>query len=146
MDDPLLWKEDNLQQKINKANENNESPCILTLPRIANAILSHKINNNNDDMKNNADNNINEGNKEDNNNENFLNNQNQKNEIKRINIEILSAPQIFGFVETFDLKRRFCNVKCISREGIVQKIPFVEFLQLLPKDKKTRFFFRKKYF
>ena len=49
-------------------------------------------------------------------------------------------------MEPFELKRRFCNIKCVSREGIVQKIPFIEFLQLLPKDKKNRFFLEQNIF
>ena len=146
MDNPLLWKEDNLQKKINESNENNFSPCVLTFPRISKAILSHnyKENINNDEMKiNDLENkNINEGTKDENENS-YSNN---KNIIKRINIQKLEAPQTFGFVETFELKRRFCNVKCLSREGVVQKIPFVEFLQLLPKDKKNRFFLEKNIF
>ena len=148
MDNPSLWKEDNLQQKINQANQNNNSPCILTLPRITKAILSHRININSglidkyDDIKNN---NNEEGiNVE--NDENIINNQNQKNLIKRINIQKLEAPQIFGFIEPFELKRRFCNIRCLSREGIIQKIPFIEFLQLLPKDKKNRFFLEQNIF
>ena len=43
MNDPLLCKEDNLQQKINSANENNKCPCILTLPPISKVILSHRV-------------------------------------------------------------------------------------------------------
>ena len=151
MDNPLLWKEDNLQKKINEANENNISPCILTLPRISKAILSHHIgfdsdkkeNINNADMKiADIENKLNEGNKEEKEN-NYSNNNNI---IKRIKIQTLEAPQTFGFVEAFELKRRFCNIKCLSREGIIQKIPFVEFLQLLPKDKKNRFFLEKNIF
>ena len=150
MDNPNIWKEDNLQQKIEQANENNNSPCILTLPRITKAILSHRMDNNYnkyDDMKNNYENNnkVNEGTKEED-VENYINNQNQKNVIRRINIQKLEAPQTFGFIEPFELKRRFCNIKCVSREGIVQKIPFIEFLQLLPKDKKNRFFLEQNIF
>lgn len=151
MDNSSLWKEDNLQQKITQANENNKSPCILTFPRITKAILSHRIDNiDKDNNGYNQSDNINIINKMENNNNfnettknedenNFLNNQNENNIIKRINIKKLEAPQIFGLVESFELKRRFCNIKCISREGVVQKIPFIEFLQLLPKDKKNRF-------
>ena len=154
MDNASLWKEDNLQQKINQANENNKSPCILTLPRITNAILSHRkdINLESNDYKtyddikiNIENNNINEVTKNENENT-YINNQDQSHTIKRINIKKLEAPQIFGFVEPFELKRRFCNVKCISREGIVQKIPFIEFLQLLPKDKKNRFYLEQSIF
>ena len=154
MDNASQWKEDNLQQRINEANANNKSPCILTLPRIERAILSHRNDeksnlNINDDMKINNDignnTNINEG-KKDENETSFINSQNQNNLIRRINIKKLEAPQIFGFVEPFELKRRFCNIKCISREGIVQKIPFIEFLQLLPKDKKNRFFLEQNIF
>ena len=153
MENPNLWKEDNLQQKIDQANQNNNSPCILTLPRISKAILSHRLDNNSnnynkyDDMKNNYENNnkLNEGTKEED-IENYINNQNQKNVIRRINIQKLEAPQTFGFIEAFELKRRFCNIKCISRVGIIQKIPFIEFLQLLPKDKKNRFFLEQNIF
>ena len=154
MDNSSQWKEDNLQQRINQANENNKSPCILTLPRIERAILSHRNDEKSnlniyDDMKINNDKgnntNINEG-KKDENETSFINSQNQNNLIRRINIKKLEAPQIFGFVEPFELKRRFCNIKCISREGIVQKIPFIEFLQLLPKDKKNRFFLEQNIF
>ena len=154
MDNASQWKEDNLQQRINQANENNKSPCILTLPRIERAILSHRNDEKSnlniyDDMKINNDKgnntNINEG-KKDENETSFINSQNQNNLIRRINIKKLEAPQIFGFVEPFELKRRFCNIKCISREGIVQKIPFIEFLQLLPKDKKNRFFLEQNIF
>ena len=154
MDNASQWKEDNLQQRINQANENNKSPCILTLPRIERAILSHRNDEKSnlniyDDMKINNDignnTNINEG-KKDENETSFINSQNQNNLIRRINIKKLEAPQIFGFVEPFELKRRFCNIKCISREGIVQKIPFIEFLQLLPKDKKNRFFLEQNIF
>ena len=144
MDNPLLWKEDNLQKKINKANEINKCPCILSLPPISKIILSHRIDGNNYDNDNNIKN-------SENTEINFLkevtkeeNNINMQNKIiRRINIEKLEAPQIFGFIEPFELKRRFCNIRCLSREGVVQKIPFVEFLQLLPKDKKNRFFLEK---
>ena len=149
MDNPLLWKEDNIQQKINNANENNTCPCILTLPPIYKVILSHRIDCNidNDDnsnivdnkIKNNSENNnINEENKEEKNN--YINSINHNKTIRRIKIKKLEAPQIFGFIEPFELKRRICNIKCNSREGIIQKLPFMEFLQLLPKDKKNRFF------
>ena len=147
IENPLVWKEDNLQQKIDQANENNNSPCILTLPRITKAVLSHRVDlnqenfNQNDDIKNNMD----EGTKVEN-DENIFNNQNKNNIIRRINIQKIEAPQIAGFVEPFELKRRFCNIKCISREGIVQKIPFIEFLQLIPKDKKNRFYLEQNIF
>ena len=151
MDNPLLWKEDNLQQKISNANENNEYPFVLTLPRISKVILSHKIDvesenneinkyHDNNDIKNNEDINLSEITKEEKN----MNFQNKV--IRRINIERLESPQIFGFIEPFELKRRFCNIKCISKEGIIQKIPFVEFFQLLPKDKKNRFFLEQNIF
>ena len=154
VDNASLWKEDNLQQKINQANESNKSPCILTLPRIEKTILSHRNDiyldykdyKTYDDIKiNNENNYINEVTKDEKENT-YINNQNQSHAIKRINIKKLEAPQIFGFVEPFELKRRFCNVKCISREGIVQKIPFIEFLQLLPKDKKNRFYLEQSIF
>ena len=147
MDNPLLWKEDIIQRRINNANENNKCPCVLTLPPIYKIILSHKITFNSNFTEKNTiennetnlekNNNLNEDNKA--NDVNYLNNDNQDKAIRRINIKKLEAPQIFGLIEPFELKRRFCNIKCNSREGIIQKMPFIEFLQLLPKDKKIRF-------
>ena len=70
MDNPLLWKEDIIQRKINKANENNKCPCMLTLPPIYKIILSHKVTfNSNFGEKNNIENsNNNYNNSEKNNN------------------------------------------------------------------------------
>ena len=143
MDTPGFWKEDNLQKKINTSYENDEGPFML-LPPISRFVLSHKsvI--------------IHELNKKE--NQNIENEEEKKrmeeiskvedieNDIKyqnnmkrRIKICKLEAPQMFGFIEPFELKRRFCNIRCESNEGEVQKIPFIEFLQIMAKDKKNRF-------
>jgi hypothetical protein len=39
---------------------------------------------------------------------------------------------------SFRFKKKFCNIRCISKEGIVSKIPFSEFLQILPRDEINR--------
>ena len=146
MDNPDLWKEDTIQQKINASNEKNDFPFELKLPAITKIIVSHNIgggNLNDEDKlsenKNSENFDLTEGNKEE--------DKIEKNDlIMRVNIKKLQAPQIFGFIEPFELKKRFCNIRCLTREGVVQKIPFIEFLQLLPKDKKNRFFLEKNIF
>ena len=55
------------------------------------------------------------------------------NMIRRIKICRLEAPQIFGFVEPLELKRRFCNIRCDSNEGEIQKIPLIDHI-IIGKD------------
>lgn len=146
MDKPSFWKEDNLHKKIQYSYEKNDSP-FMSLPPISRFVLSHKaeiipeINKNeyqkNDNNKNDLDE---ERMKEVSKMEDMENDMKFINNIKRrIKICQLEAPQMFGFIEPFELKKRFCNIKCESNEGEIQKIPFIEFLQLMPKDKKNRF-------
>ncbi len=143
MDDPNFWKEDNLQKKINESYENNDSP-LMFLPPISRFNLSHKaafpdIEKNENLINNNQ---LNEDKiKEISKVEDLENDIKYQNNIKRrIKICRLEAPQIFGFLEPFELKRRFCNIRCDSKEGEIQKIPFIEFLQLMPKTKNNRYF------
>ena len=143
MDLPFFWKEDNLHKKINQSYEANDSP-FMSLPPISRFNLSHKNEvtpelNKNDSL-------INNNNSDENEDKDILKVEDFENDIKYINsikrrIKIckLEAPQIVGVIEPFELKRRFCNIRCESNEGEIQKIPFIEFLQLMPKDKKNRF-------
>ena len=45
-----------------------------------------------------------------------------------------------------ELKQRFCSVKCISKKGILLKFPLLEFLQLIPTDKRNQFYLQQKLF
>jgi len=62
-----------------------------------------------------------------------------KNYSYKANIQIYSAPQIFGYLEAIELKRRFCTIRCISNKAIISKIPVMDFLLLIPTDKKNIF-------
>ena len=144
MDTPGFWKEDNLQKKINFSYESDESP-LMSLPPISRFTLSHKSEiipelDKNENLLN-YDNNIDaEKMKEISKVEDLENDINYQNNMKRrIKICKLEAPQIFGYMEPFELKTRFCNIRCETNEAEIQKIPFIEFLQLMPKDKKNRF-------
>ena len=142
-DNKEFWKEDNLEKIINSSLDKNESP-FLSLPHITKFVLSHQsdsvtnlkksgnlLNENNNYMEEKKLDEISK--KEDmENNMRYMNNM-----IRRIKICRLEAPQIFGFVEPLELKRRFCNIRCDSNQGEIQKIPLIEFLQLMPKDKKN---------
>ena len=149
MDNPGFWKEDKLQKKIHTSYEINDSP-FMSLPPISRFTLSHK-NEVFPELKK-VDDISKEDNKMEDKNlkkiskmEDFENDIKYQNKLKRrIKICKLEAPQIFGFIEPFELKKRFCNIRCETSEGEVQKIPFIEFLQLMPKDKKNRFILEEK--
>ena len=66
-------------------------------------------------------------------------NNGMKNYSYKANIQIYSAPQIFGYLEAIELKRRFCTIRCISNKAIISKIPVMDFLLLIPTDKKNIF-------
>ena len=152
IDDPLLWKEDKIQKKIHIAYE-EQSPFILKKSNMDKIIISH--NENKDDEQNNIYN-INNYYKnnltEEQNKKLKLVNQLEKSEenakknIYKANIQKYCSPQIFGYLEPLELKRRFCTVKCLSNDAIVLKFPFMEFLQLLPTDKKNQFYLQQNIF
>ena len=142
MDIPGFWKEDNLQKKINSSYENDDSP-FMSLPPISRFNLSHNsIFPELDKNENHVNNDIDENKmKEISKVEDIENEIKYQNSMKRrIKICKLEAPQIFGIMEPFELKRRFCNIRCESKYVEIQKIPFMEFLQLMPRDKKNRFY------
>ena len=135
-DNSFAWKEDNLHKLIEEANQKNSLPFNVHLPRIEKFISLHshfinmKDNNNKDDPLENID---------------QLEKENEyiHKIIHRINIENLKAPQFFGFLEILELKRRFCNVKCISNTVKIQKFPLIEYLTILPRDQKNHFHLEK---
>ena len=142
-DNKDFWKEDNLEKMINFSLDKDESP-FLSLPLITKFFLSHQSDNitslkKSENLLNKNNNYMDEkkldeiSKKEDmENNMKYMNNM-----IRRIKICRLEAPQIFGFIEPLELKRRFCNIRCDSSQGEIQKIPLLEFLQLMPKNKKN---------
>ena len=138
MDTPGFLERGQFTKKINFSYESDESP-FMSLPPISRFTLSHKSEiipelNKNENLLN-YDNNIDaEKMKEISKVEDLENDINYQNNMKRrIKICKLEAPQIFGYMEPFELKTRFCNIRCESNEGEIQKIPFIEFLQLMPK-------------
>ena len=136
-DTPGYWKEDNLEKIINSSHEKDASP-FLSLPHITKFVLSHKSDNITN-LKKNENNDMDEKKLDEiSKKEDMENNMRyQNNMIRRIKICRLEAPQIFGFMEPLELKKRFCNIRCNSNHGEIQKIPLIEFLQLMPKDKKN---------
>lgn len=130
MDNYSLWQEKKISEKIEKA-YNELEYLKFTLKR-------EKFE---DDVE------LNEGKAKqeiDENKEQLVNqmekiNDNMKNYSYKANIQIYSAPQIFGYLEAIELKRRFCTIRCISNKAIISKIPIMDFLLLIPTDKKSIF-------
>ena len=135
-DNSYSWKEDNLHKIIEDANEKNSLPFDINLSKVEKYMLLHSsfVKMNNSNVKNNSLEDLNQIEKE--------NEYNQK-IIRRINIEKLKAPQFFGFLEILELKRRICNIKCISNTAKIQKFPYIEYLSILPRDKKSHFHLQK---
>ena len=130
MDNYSLWQEKKISEKIEKA-YNELEYLKFTLKR----------------EKFEDDEELNEGKAKqeiDENKEQLVNqmekiNDNIKNYSYKANIQIYSAPQIFGYLEAIELKRRFCTIRCISNKAIISKIPIMDFLLLIPTDKKSIF-------
>ena len=128
IDDPMLWKEDKITKKINNVFNNKTSPFTLYRHPIDKIIVSNKdisgenIDSEDDELYH------------------------DKNKIYRANIQKMESPNFFGFLEIFELKFRICNVKCISKKGVLVKYPLLEFLQLIPGDKKNQFYLQERIF
>ena len=137
IDDPLLWKEDKISQKIIQGYEGLEN-MRLSLHK-----LKYEDDEENEDLNNNEDNNYN--NQEGDDKKRKLVDQMEKindgikNYSYRANIQKYSAPQIFGLLEVFELKRRFTTMRCFSNTAVVTKIPMMNFLLSIPTDKKNIF-------
>ena len=131
IDNPIIWKEDTITKKINDAFNNKQSPFLINRDPIDKAIVS-KQNEENEkkDITKDIEEEI---------------NQNKK-QFFKTNIQNLEAPNIFGLIEIFELKFRICSVKCISKKGIIMKFPLLEFLQLIPTDKRNQFYLQQKIF
>ena len=118
MNDPLLWKEDKIRKKIkNVFSDENE-----------NNFFNENKNIENDDRNN------------------LYNLSNDNKRLYKANIQNLTAPYFFGFLEIIELKKRFFSVKCTSNRGIIMKFPMMEFLQLLPIDEQNKFYLQKNIF
>ena len=132
IDDPSLWKEDIISQKIIQGYED--------LKNLRFSLQKVKYNNDEDDDLNNNGNNQEENEKK----VKLVNqmekiNEGIKNYTYRANIQKYSAPQVFGLLEVFELKRRFCSMRCFSNSAIITKIPMKNFLLSIPTDKKNIF-------
>ena len=152
VDNPILWKEDKIQKKMHKAYE-EKSPFVLKKSNLDKIIISLNENKEYEDNLFNINNNKNSKNmsEEENNKLKLVKNlekseETAKKSLYKANIQKYCAPQIFGYLEALELKRRFCTVKCFSNEAVVLKFPFMEFLQLLPTDKKNQFFLQQRIF
>ena len=150
MDNPLLWKEDKIQKKMNEIYEEQNSPFILKKSSLDKIIVSHNENKDDEDsiIFNNKSNNLSE---EENKKFKLVKQlekiqEKAKKNLYKANIQKLCAPQIFGYLEPLELKRRFCTVKCFSNDVVLLKFPFMEFLQLLPTDKKNQFYLQQRIF
>ena len=149
IDNPMLWREDKIQKKIHQTYEEQKSPFILKKSNFDKIILSHKEK---DEENNNANYNNNYNLNEEENKKLQLVEQMEKTEetakknLYKANIQKLCAPQIFGYLEALELKRRFCTIKCFSNDAVILKFPFMEFLQLLPTDKKNQFYLQQRIF
>ena len=132
IDDPSLWKEDIISQKIIQGYED--------LKNLRFSLQKVKYNDDEDNDLNNNGNNQEENEKK----VKLVNqmekiNEGIKNYTYRANIQKYSAPQVFGLLEVFELKRRFCSMRCFSNSAIITKIPMKNFLLSIPTDKKNIF-------
>ena len=133
IDDPLLWKEDKISQKIIQGYEDLENM------RFSLQKLKSEDDDEKDDFINNDNNQEGDDKKRKLVNQMEKINDGIKNYSYRANIQKYSAPQIFGLLEVFELKRRFCSMRCFSQTAIVTKIPMMNFLLSVPTDKKNIF-------
>ena len=119
IEEKILWKIDRLFNFVQKAFNEYKSPLILKNEK--KIILSSNY----EEKKNPIEYELNEE------------QVNIEKNIFTLKVHSLNPPDIFGLIENIELKRRLYSIKCISKKGIVQKFPFYEFLQLIPKDKKN---------
>ena len=131
IDNPMKWKEDRINKKISEAFKNNTCPFHLDKPPLDKIIVSHQEEDNeNIDIAKDIEGEISQ----------------TKKYMFKANIQKLFSPNNFGFLEVLELKTRICSVKCISQKGILLKFPLLEFLQLLPTDKRNQFYMQQKLF
>ena len=70
-------------------------------------------------------------------------NKDMKNLTFKANIQKYNAPQIFGYLEAFELKRRFCSISCYSNKAIILRIPILQYFNLIPTNMKNIFLIQK---
>ena len=131
LDNPMEWKEDRITKKLNDAYKHKSSPFIINKSSIEKVIVSNKEElEKNIDIVKEIEGEI----------------TNKKNQIYKANIQILESPNFFGFLEIFELKHRISSIKCISNKGTLMRFPLLEFLQLIPTDKKNQFYLQERIF
>jgi CRP-like cAMP-binding protein len=131
IDDPLEWNEENISKKIETAYKDLEDLKLkIKLSKYDEEELDKCEIKQDENMDNNKKKLVKEMEK--------LNND-VKNYLYKANIQKYSAPQIFGYLEAVELKRRFCTLRCYSNTAIISKIPIMTFLLLIPTDKKSIF-------
>ena len=130
MDDPLLWKEDKISQKIEKAYEQIEY--------MKNSLKKAKYDDEEELKERNIDLEMDESKQKLVDRMEKINDR-IKNYAYKANIQKYSAPQIFGYLEAIELKRRLCSLQCVSKEAIISKIPIIDFLLLIPIENKNIF-------
>ena len=144
IEDPFLRDKERTRKKINKLYNESKSPFLVNKTSFDNIITSNFSPNKTiiNDITNQSREEI----------KSFLVKQMERNSeiakknIYKANIQILKAPQIFGCLEAFEIKRRFSTIKCFT-DATIKKIPFLEFLQLLlPCNKKLQFYIEKSVF
>ena len=128
MDNPFLWQEEKISKKIKKAYEE--------LNYLKFIIKKEKYDEDEELKKISKKQEINENKKNLVDQMEYINN-NMKNYSYKANIQKYIAPQMFGYLEALELKRRFCTIKCISNSAIISKIPVMNFLLLIPTDRKN---------
>ena len=127
IDNPFLWEEDKIKKRIKKAYEDLDY-----LKFIIKKEKSDEDEDINDDIEKKQE--------EDENKKRLVEqmeyiNNNMKNFSYKANIQKYIAPQVFGYLEAIELKRRFCTIKCISNSAIISKIPIMNFLLLIPTNR-----------
>ena len=131
LDNPMDWKEDKITKKLNDAYKHKSSPFIINKSSIDKVIVSNKeILEENTDIVKEIEGEI----------------SHNKNHIYKANIQKLESPNFFGFLEIFELKHRLCSIKCISNKGTIMRFPLLEFLQLIPTDKRNQFYLQDRIF
>ena len=138
IDDPFKWKEDKIIKKLNAAYKNNSGLFVIKKDNNLKLNASNQKEDNEDytgfSCKNDIAKEIEEEIEQ------------NKNQIIKARIQNLESPNIFGFFEIFELKHRVSSIKCLTQKGVLLKFPLLEFLQLLPTDKKNQFYLQQRIF
>ena len=137
MDDSNIWNEEILEQKFEQAFEEKDY-LKFTLKN-----SSKKV-----DTEKSFDNEKNKDEEENEKIKDLINqleklNKDMKNLTFKANIQKYNAPQIFGYLEAFELKPRFCSISCYSNKATILKIPILQYFNLIPTNMKNIFLIQK---